>query len=92
MHDDKKKFVKSLLTDGNLPKFDDEPIRQLLGDRMPILARSSVGRIRLLRALKMHFGESYHTFEGAKKVIDHFDNEVDHLIKYIKIKRGTSNG
>lgn len=83
----KKQEIQQFRLDKDLPKFDDVPIRQVLQEAMPILNRSAVGRMRLIRALEFKFGDNYKTFETPSKVLKHFDDEVEHLRSYIKIKR-----
>lgn len=88
----KKREIATLRLDKNLPKFDVEPIRAVLQEAMPVLHRTNVGRMRLIRALTHKFGDNYKTFEVSSKVLKHFDDEVRHLRSYIKIKRKNSNG
>lgn len=87
----RKREIAEFRLDKNLPKFDDAPIREVLKEAMPVLQRTTVGRMRLIRALEFKFGDNYKTFEIPSKVLSHFDGEVEHLRSYIKIKRKHSN-
>jgi len=48
----------------------------LLGEKMPELPNSTVGKIRLLRALKNRFGDGFRTFPGIKGILKEFDKKV----------------
>lgn len=75
----------------NVPQVDTTPIRAVLGDLMPSLAPSPAGRLRLLRALRAKFGAGFKTFEAARKVLKHYDDEVAHIKAYLRVK-GVSDG
>lgn len=79
-------MLKRLAADPKTPRIDTAPIKSLLGELMPVMHASPVGRMRLVNALKHKFGENYKSFEEAKKVIDHFDGESEHIKNYLRIK------
>lgn len=64
-----------------------EDLPSLLGDGMPEISRSPVGRIRLLRALKQRFGAGFKSIPGIVGIIKDFDKEVDFEIAIVKMKR-----
>ena len=64
---------------------------EILGDGMPELDMSPVGRIRLIRALKQRFGDNFRSLPGLKGVVKEFDSAakaavVREKLKGIKIK------
>lgn len=70
---------------------DDLP--EILGEAMPELPKSSVGRFRLVRALRNRFGSNYRALPGVKGILKEFDDnladaKVIEKIKGIRVKRG----
>lgn len=70
---------------------DDLP--EILGEAMPELPKSEVGRFRLVRALRNRFGANFRSLPGVSNVIKEFDGKladarVIEKIKGIKAKRG----
>lgn len=51
------------------------PIKDVLGDDMPEIGPTPLGRFRLISALANKFGQNYKNIPKAKKALDHFDNE-----------------
>ena len=52
-------------------------LSELLGEKMPELPRDSVGRFRLMRALKNRLGDGFRNLPGVKNLIKEFDSEVN---------------
>lgn len=50
----------------------------ILGDSMPELPRSPVGRHRLIRALQQRFGSNFRALPGVTGLISEFDNDMAH--------------
>jgi hypothetical protein len=78
--------IAKLRADPNLPKLDEAPLRALLQDKMPVIDLSPIGRSRLVGALRNKFGDSYKNFEAAHDALKHFDDSLDHMRKYLKLK------
>lgn len=66
---------------------------EILGEAMPDLPKNSVGRFRLVRALRNRFGANYRSLPGVSNVLKEFDDnladaKVIEKIKGIRVKRG----
>ena len=77
------------LASGGL-KMSDLP--EILGDGMPSLDLSNVGRIRLVRALKQRFGSNFRSLPGLKDIVSEFDRAaktavVKEKLRAIKVKK-----
>lgn len=59
---------------------------ELLGDGMPDLDLSNVGRIRLVRALKQRFGANFRSLPGLKNIVKEFDDRARLAVTAEKIK------
>jgi hypothetical protein len=57
------------------PKIDTTPFKKLLGDSIPNIEPSPLGRYRLLQAFRNKFGATYRNTPGVEEAIQHFDNE-----------------
>lgn len=73
----------SELASGGL-KMSDLP--EILGDGMPELDMSNVGRIRLVRALKQRFGSNFRSLPGLKDIVREFDDRAKLAVTAEKIK------
>lgn len=62
-------------------KMDTDPIRRLLGEDMPDITPTPLGRFRLISALKSKFGPSYRNYPQASEVLSHFDSEMSYFSK-----------
>lgn len=60
---------------------------EILGENMPDMDLSTVGRIRLIRALKQRFGANFRSLPGIKDIIKDFDDKASLALKAEKIKR-----
>ena len=49
---------------------------EILGDAMPELPRTAVGRHRLIRALQQRFGANFRTLPGVSDLVKEFDGDV----------------
>lgn len=67
-----------------------EPIKQLLGELTPDLPPGPLGRLRLIEALRMKYGDQYRMISGARQAIEHFDSETDLIRGYMKAKHELS--
>lgn len=50
---------------------------EILGDAMPELPKSPVGRHRLIRALQQRFGSNFRSLPGIKNLMSEFDHDVE---------------
>lgn len=55
------------------------PIKEVLGEDMPDITPTPLGRFRLLHALATKFGQNYRNNGRALKALTHFDNEHKHF-------------
>jgi len=58
-----------------------EDLPDLLGEQMPKLDYTPVGRIRLVRALRNRFGAHYRNLPGVEDVLKDFDQRATHNVK-----------
>jgi len=61
-------------------------LEQLLGERMPKLDYTPVGRLRLTTALRNRFGDSYRNLPGIDDIKSDFDKEAEFRVKVAKMK------
>lgn len=62
---------------------------QILGDGLPDLPRNSVGRYRLVSALRQRFGDNFRSLPGVSGLVKQFDDEIaleDKIRKISSIK------
>lgn len=67
-------------------------IKELLGEKMPEIKFNTPGKIRLLQALQIRFGNGFRNIPGIKKILSEFDNNMKtevmaHKIRAIKMKK-----
>lgn len=72
-------------------KMSDLP--ELLGEAMPDIDLSNVGRIRLIRAIKQRFGANFRSLPGLKNIVKEFDDRAKlavttEKIRAVKMKKG----
>lgn len=65
--------------------FSDLPA--LLGDGMPELKFTALGRVRLMRALQQRFGSGYRNVPGIAKLMKRFDEEAKTELEHHKLKQ-----
>lgn len=58
----------------------------ILGDMMPELPRTAVGRHRLIRALQQRFGKNFRSLPGVQGLVTEFDADVSHEDKMRQIR------
>lgn len=58
----------------------------LLGERMPKLEYTPVGRLRLTTALRDRFGDSYRNMPGIDDIMKEFDKESVFNVKLQEMK------
>jgi hypothetical protein len=66
-------------------ELDDLPA--LLGEGMPKLEFHALGRVRLMRALRQRFGDSYRNVPGIAHVIRKFDEQAHIELKHHELKK-----
>lgn len=64
-----------------------DDLGDLLGERMPKLEFSPVGRLRLTQALRKRFGDDYRNLPGIQGVLSEFDKESKFAVKLQEIKQ-----
>ena len=63
-----------------------DDLHELLGERMPKLEFSPVGRLRLTTALRNRFGDSYRNLPGVDDILKEFDTEAKFKVKLMEMK------
>lgn len=63
-----------------------DDLGELLGERMPKLEYSPVGRMRLTAALRVRFGDNYRHLPGIEDILKEFDNEAKFAVKLQELK------
>lgn len=58
----------------------------LLGERMPKLEFTPVGRFRLTSALRNRFGDNYRHLPGIDDIMKEFDGHADYNVKLQEMK------
>lgn len=76
-------------------KLSLKQLPEILGESMPELPRSPVGRHRLIRALQQRFGRNFRSLPGVKDLVTEFDADIAFegkvaAMRAIKLRR--SNG
>lgn len=61
-------------------------LEDLLGERLPKLEFTPVGRLRLTTALRNRFGDSYRNLPGIDDIFKEFDNESKFRVKLEEMK------
>lgn len=64
---------------------DDLP--DLLGERMPKLDYTAVGRMRLTNALRNRFGDNFRQLEGIPELLKEFDEEVKFNVRLAEMRQ-----
>ncbi len=65
--------VKAGNAEGNLSL---KMLPEILGDAMPELPKSAIGRHRLIRALQQRFGPNFRSLPGVMGLVKEFDDTV----------------
>lgn len=61
-------------------------LKDILGEAMPELPRSAVGRHRLIRSLQQRFGVNFRTLPGVSDLVKEFDSELELERKIAQIR------
>lgn len=69
-----------------------DDLSQLLGERMPKLEFSPVGRFRLTTALRNRFGDNYRNLPGISDIMHEFDEEAKFNVKLQQMKQIKTKG
>jgi hypothetical protein len=64
-----------------------DELPHLLGEAMPKLEFHALGRVRLMRALRQRFGDSYRNVPGISHVIQKFDEQARIEMKHHELKK-----
>lgn len=64
-----------------------DDLEELLGERMPKLQFSPVGRFRLTTALRNRFGDGYRTLPGIDDILKDFDDHASFEVKKMQMKQ-----
>lgn len=59
---------------------------EILGEAMPELPKTSLGRHRLIRSLQQRFGDNFRSLPGIKDLIKEFDDDMALERKIAKLK------
>lgn len=68
-------------------KLSLDDLGTLLGERMPKLQFSPVGRMRLTSALRVRFGDNYRHLPGIEDILKEFDKEAAFNVKLQEMKQ-----
>lgn len=63
-----------------------DDLGDLLGERLPKLEFTPVGRYRLTTALRNRFGDSYRNLPGITDILHEFDEEAKFKVKMAEMK------
>lgn len=64
-----------------------DDLGDLLGERLPKLEFSPVGRLRLTSALRNRFGDNYRTLPGIEDILKEFDHEAEFNVKLAQMRQ-----
>lgn len=63
-----------------------DDLGELLGERMPKLEFTPVGRLRLTTAMRNRFGDNYRALPGMDDIMKEFDRESSFKVKLEEMK------
>lgn len=66
--------------------FDFEDLKELLGEKMPKIEFTPVGRLRLINALQVRFGNGFRSLPGVQSLLKKFDEEAAFNVKMHEMK------
>jgi hypothetical protein len=69
-----------------------DDLGELLGDRLPKLEYSPVGRMRLTTALRNRFGDGYRSLPGIDGIMKDFDEHAAFEVKKHEMKQIRAKG
>lgn len=67
-------------------KMSLDDLGELLGERMPKIEFSPVGRLRLVTALRNRFGDNYRSLPGIDDIMKEFDDEATFNVRLAEMK------
>lgn len=67
-------------------------LSELLGEKMPKIDYTPVGRFRLQTALRNRFGEGYKNLPGIEDILKEFDGEASFNVKLTEMKMIKAKG
>jgi hypothetical protein len=75
-------------------KLSLDDLGELLGEKMPKLEFTPVGRLRLTNALRVRFGDGYKNIPGIDSIMKQFEDESKFRVKLEEMKmiRGKAKG
>lgn len=86
----KKTSINELMGSGGAKakgrKLTLDDLGELLGERMPKLEFTPVGRLRLTTALRNRFGDNYRNLPGIDDVMSEFEKEAKFRVKLAEMK------
>jgi hypothetical protein len=59
---------------------------ELLGDALPVIDKTPVGRLRLISALRNRFGDQYRNIPGVEDIMKEFDEDARFRVKLEEMK------
>ena len=68
-------------------KLSLDDLGNLLGEKMPKLEFSPVGRLRLTTALRNRFGDNYKNIQGIDDIMAEFDDHAAFHVKLMEMKQ-----
>lgn len=71
---------------GEAREFTLDDLGDLLGEKMPVLSYSPVGKMRLTTALRNRFGDNYRNIPGIANIIKEFDDHTKFAVKLQEMK------
>lgn len=84
------------LIGGTSPNMTLSNLQDILGEKLPELPRTKVGKYRLMRSLRHRFGNQYRNIPGVKNLISEFDDDMrfNGVMEQMKkiTKRGKDHG
>lgn len=81
---------------GKQEKLSLKHLPDILGEALPELPRTPVGRHRLVRALQQRFGNNFRSLPGVGDLVKEFDGDMEFekriakigAVKYVPTKKG----
>lgn len=73
-------------------KLSLDDLGELLGERMPKLEFTPVGRLRLTTALRNRFGDGYRNLPGIDDIMSEFEKEAKFNVKLAEMKMIRAKG
>lgn len=63
-----------------------DDLHDILGEKMPKIEYTPVGRLRLITALRNRFGDGYRNLKGIDGILSEFDKEAAFNVKLHEMK------